>query len=65
MAAATAHSLSGFFGSLLRFAHRERNATPNFDYARLTDHDLADLNLPPDLRARIAWERTRDALFRY
>jgi hypothetical protein len=38
---------------------------PNFDYARLSDHDLADLNLPPDLRARIAWERTRDAIFRY
>ena len=63
--AATVHSLSGFFGSLLRFGNRARRATPNFDYARLSDHDLADFNLPPDLRARIAWERTRDAIFRY
>ena len=62
---ATAHSLSGFFGSLLRFAHRARGAPPNLDYTRLSDHDLADLNLPPDLRARLAWERTRDAIFRY
>ncbi len=42
--------LTGLFLSLTQ--HR-RNATPRLEALHLSAHDLADLNLPPDYRARL------------
>jgi hypothetical protein len=30
------------------------------DFSRLSAHDLADLNLPPDIRARIGLQQSRE-----
>lgn len=32
---------------------------PEIDFSRLSEHDLADLNLPASLRARIELQRNR------
>jgi hypothetical protein len=52
-------SLAGF----MRFfkSSRRPDAT-SLDELRLSEHDLDDLNLPPNLRAKIMNERRRSAL---
>ena len=52
-------SLSGF----MRF-FRSPGAAPttSLDELHLSEHDLDDLNLPPNLRAKILNERRRSAL---
>ena len=52
-------SLSGF----MRFFTSPRGAqTTSLDELHLSEHDLDDLNLPPNLRAKILNERRRSAL---
>jgi len=52
-------SLSGF----MRFFKSPRGSqTTSLDELQLSEHDLDDLNLPPNLRAKILNERRRSAL---
>ena len=55
-------SLGGFARFFRPFAGRRQNVT-SLDELRLSEHDLADLNLPAGLRARILDERRRSAFW--
>ena len=44
------HRLTGLFHALIR--HR-RSAPPRIEDLHLNTHELADLNLPPEYRARL------------
>lgn len=44
--------------SLVQTGSASGRAVPRLDSLRLSNHDLADLNLPPQYRARLDVDRT-------
>ena len=52
--------LSGLFQGLFAASWAPRRA-PSLSSLNLSDHDLADLNLPAGYRGRMEAERARDA----
>ena len=54
-----AQPLIGLFNGLRKVMSRRSRATPSLALLRLSDHDLADLNLPAEVRAKLEVERMR------
>jgi hypothetical protein len=55
--ATLAQPLIALFSGLRRAASRRSGAIPRLASLSLSDHDLADLNLPSELRARVENDR--------
>jgi hypothetical protein len=58
--ATLAQPLIGLFNGLRKVTLRRSGSLPSLASARLSDHDLADLNLPAHLRAKFDIERVRE-----
>ena len=54
-----ARPLSGLFSGFRKAASRRSGAIPSLAGLGLSDHDLADLNLPSEVRAKLELDRAR------
>ena len=49
----------GFALTFLNPAHEGKKRIPRLDFSRFSDSQLADLNLPPEVRTRFEVERSQ------
>jgi hypothetical protein len=56
----TLSQISAAAAAIFRHRRKQGHHIPRLDRLRLTSRELADLNLPPELRATMAAERSRE-----